>query len=232
MIFIEIGNTNIKFVKDTIDEIVVLPATRKNLIKVSKLNEQKFILNSNHKFDLFFSKKKLKQKYWLFNIDNYKSDFNFFENIDINEIGYDLLFLSLFIKTKINSDCLLISNGTCLTSILKLNNKIVSISIGLGFNTANLILKNKFGFIYQQDLKIKFGNNTNNAINLHQIYTIDGIIEVNKKILDNNFKIILTGNGFNNEWFEYVSSKYQNVDFIANLTLLMFREWILKKILK
>lgn len=232
ILFIEIGNTNIKVVENSSNEIGILPSSKKNLLKILKSSQQKYVLNSNNKLASFLNKYHLKNKLWLFKINTYLDDFNFFQNIKPTEVGNDLLFLSLYLKNNVHSDGIVISHGTCLTSISKKNGQIVSISIGLGFNLTNIILNERFGFQYHQDLAFQFGDTTNHAINLHEIFVIKGIIETNKQWLSHNFPIVLTGNGFNEDWKNYLSKDYQNINFSPNLTLLSFRDWICHKFLK
>ncbi|MBR2651495.1 hypothetical protein IKE96_01095 [bacterium] len=62
ILFIEIGNTNIKVVENSSNEIGILPSSKKNLLKILKSSQQKYVLNSNNKLASFLNKYHLKNK--------------------------------------------------------------------------------------------------------------------------------------------------------------------------
>lgn len=217
-VYIDIGNTAIKILNN--NKIRMIDYSLKNL-------ESILIEFSNHYFVFAISNKdkknilktisqhKIKYKNVLpCDIKNICSN-----NIDQNEVGIDILLSTLYFSKK---NGVLIINGTCLVTVLILESKIHSVTIGIGTsyetNFINKILKTNLVPKYENIL----GNNTENAVNLNNFIRIYGLIEYYKNEYNiSNF--VLSGNSFRDSNLINIFN-LNNVMYVDNLVLKMLQK--------
>lgn len=128
------------------------------------------------------------------------------KNININEIGTDILGFANYIKNE-TSPTLCLNFGTATVSMLYANNKIEGVFIGPDFY-------NSYKYLYQilgVDLRMedgydKFGTNTIQSINGHKEYIINGFINEILKNYPKISKIVFTG-GNRNIFYLYKNDK-------------------------
>lgn len=221
-IYVDIGNTNIKYLcKDKFDDIKIIKSDIENF---------KDLLNSYKNFDFVVIITHKEKKIYIDILK--KSNVNFkivtnkdFENninpnIDINEIGVDILLASKYFKS---SSGLIILNGTALVSIYIDNGIIQLVTLGAGTSYQNELLNRILNLNDKYNFEITNGTNTFDSICLNNYINIFGIINYFLKKKD-NLKIVLSGNNFLNQNLNDILKISNNIEVIENLVLKMLEK--------
>lgn len=232
-VFLEIGYTNFKFVNDNSEEIILLPSSTNDLEHFLNhfdfTNDKLYILSNNTQLVNLLSSFKHINNYFLFdhNINHLNLKIN--PDIDYDELGDDLRFLIYYLNQIENKDIVLMSDGSCLVTIVKQDHLINSISINLGLSTSLEVINNKFGLETNRVFFNQYGTNTNNALALGEYLMFKGILMStleNFRIKDS--LIVLCGNGFNKEWINsFKDTTKLKIEYYPNLVLKTFRKWCL-----
>ena len=141
-------------------------------------------------------------------------------NIDINEIGVDILLASKYFKS---SSGLIILNGTSLVSIYIDNGIIQLVTLGAGTSYQNELLNRILNLNDKYNFEITNGTNTFDSICLNNYINIFGIINYFLKKKD-NLKIVLSGNNFLNQNLNDILKISNNIEVIENLVLKMLEK--------
>lgn len=232
-VFLEIGYTNLKVATDNNNEITLLSSSTSNLEhflnRFDFINNKLYVLNNNSKLISLLDSFKSYNNYFLF--DHNINHLNLKINPDINydELGDDLRFLIYYLNQIENKDVVLMSDGSCLVTIVKQDHLVNSISINLGLSTSLEVINNKFGLATNRVFFNQYGTNTNNALALGEYLMFKGILMStleNFHITDS--LIVLCGNGFNKEWINsFKNTTKLKIEYYPNLVLKTFRKWCL-----
>lgn len=221
-IYIDIGNTNIKYLfKNKPNNIKIIKSDFdifKNFLNSYK--DFEFVIIITHKDKNVFIDILNESKVNFKIITNLDLENNLDSKIDINEIGIDILLASKYFK---NSDGLIILNGTALVSIYIENGIIKLVSIGVGTTFQNNLINKILNINYKYNFEITDGTNTFNSICLNNYLNIFGIISY---FLENNknLKIVLSGNNFLNQNLNDILKLSRNINVIENLVLKMLEK--------
>ena len=221
-IYVDIGNTNIKYLcKDKFDDIKIIKSDIENF---------KDLLNSYKNFDFVVIITHKEKKIYIDILRNSKVNFkivtnkdfenNINPNIDINEIGVDILLASKYFKS---SSGLIILNGTALVSIYIDNGIIQLVTLGAGTSYQNELLNRILNLNDKYNFEITNGTNTFDSICLNNYINIFGIINYFLKKKD-NLKIVLSGNNFLNQNLNDILKISNNIEVIENLVLKMLEK--------
>lgn len=221
-IYVDIGNTNIKYLcKDKFDDIKIIKSDIENFKDL--LNSYKnfdFVVIITHKEKEIYIDILRKSKVNFKIVTNKDFENNINPNIDINEIGVDILLASKYFKS---STGLIILNGTALISIYIDNGIIQLVTLGAGTSYQNELLNRILNLNDKYNFEITNGTNTFDSICLNNYINIFGIINYFLK-KNNNLKIVLSGNNFLNQNLNDILKISNNIQVIENLVLKMLEK--------
>lgn len=221
-IYVDIGNTNIKYLfKDKFDDIKIIKSDIENFKNL--LNSYKnfdFVVIITHKEKKIYIDILRKSKVNFKIVTNKDFENNINPNIDINEIGVDILLASKYFKS---SSGLIILNGTALVSIYIDNGIIQLVTLGAGTSYQNELLNRILNLNDKYNFEITNGTNTFDSICLNNYLNIFGIINYFLKKKD-NLKIVLSGNNFLNQNLNDILMISNNIEVIENLVLKMLEK--------
>ncbi|MBU3830740.1 MAG: hypothetical protein H9897_01065 [Candidatus Ureaplasma intestinipullorum] len=221
-IYVDIGNTNIKYLcKDKFDDIKIIKSDIENFKNL--LNSYKnfdFVVIITHKEKKIYIDILRKSKVNFKIVTNKDFENNINPNIDINEIGVDILLASKYFKS---SSGLIILNGTALVSIYIDNGIIQLVTLGAGTSYQNELLNRILNLNDKYNFEITNGTNTFDSICLNNYINIFGIINYFSKKKD-NLKIVLSGNNFLNQNLNDILKISNNIEVIENLVLKMLEK--------
>lgn len=143
-------------------------------------------------------------------------ELEFAKNIDLNEVGTDILGYAYLIKDHNNT--LAINFGTA-TVAIHYNNEICGVSIGIDFFNSYRNFLNTINLPLELGIYKKFGINTKDAFNSSRYFLINGFINEMLKIEPSINKIIYTGGN------RAIFAAYEN---IGNLEIIEIDEAVLK----
>lgn len=233
-VFLEIGYTNLKFVNDNSEEITLLSSSTSNLEhflnRFDFINNKLYVLNNNSKLISLLNSFKSQNNYFLFDHNINHLDLKINPDINYDELGDDLRFLIYYLNQIENKDVVLMSDGSCLVTIVKQDHLINSISINLGLSTSLEVINSKFGLTTNRVFFNQYGTNTNDALALGEYLMFKGIL---MSTLENfhikDSLVILCGNGFNEEWINnFKGTTKLKINYCPNLVLKTFRKWCLE----
>lgn len=221
-IYVDIGNTNIKYLcKDKFDDIKIIKSDIENFKDL--LNSYKnfdFVVIITHKEKKIYIDILRKSKVNFKIVTNKDFENNINPNIDINEIGVDILLASKYFQS---SSGLIILNGTALVSIYIDNGIIQLVTLGAGTSYQNELLNRILNLNDKYNFEITNGTNTFDSICLNNYINIFGIINYFLKKKD-NLKIVLSGNNFLNQNLNDILKISNNIQVIENLVLKMLEK--------
>ena len=221
-IYVDIGNTNIKYLcKDKLDDIKIIKSDIENFKNL--LNSYKnfdFVVIITHKEKKIYIDILRKSNVNFKIVTNKDFENNINPNIDINEIGVDILLASKYFKS---SSGLIILNGTALVSIYIDNGIIQLVTLGAGTSYQNELLNRILNLNDKYNFEITNGTNTFDSICLNNYINIFGIINYFLKKKD-NLKIVLSGNNFLNQNLNDILKISNNIEVIENLVLKMLEK--------
>lgn len=234
-VYLEIGYSNIKSITNTSKNIDICIANKTNLKKILdyylKQKNDIFVLSNNEQLNKLFLQFKKYKNIFLFNIKNYQSQFLIPKKFNLNELGNDLIFLIHYLQSLPHENIILVSNGSCIVTIIKKDGNIDSISINSGIFANKKILENyynlKSNFIFYD----KSASNTNDSICLGYYLMINGIINESSKFINSvDLNYVFCGNGFDTKYKNYLLSKYNPINIDNNLVLKLFEQWCLNNL--
>lgn len=219
-IFIDVGNTNFKIIKNNDFFVYKVQELNRFLSKLSPRNQYFFSCNN---IDYYKTLKKLvgeNNNIKIIEHDFFKNLLNFSSDINYLDVGIDILLqIYWFIYIKKNESGLIISSGTYLTCITIRNSEVISINIA---NSYKKTIK-EFGKVIDEEIineKYQFlGTNNFSAIFSSYLLQILGFITYNKTLVKND-NVIFTGLGFNNEILKLIkTNNLVKFNYIPNITL-------------
>lgn len=153
-------------------------------------------------------------------------------DINTNELGDDLRFLIYYLGQQKQKNIILMSNGSCLVTIVKKDDLVQSISINLGTSTSLNVMKNTYQLDTNKLFFNGYGTNTNDALALGEYLMLKGILMTTLE----NFhirksSIILCGNGYDENWLNnFKTTTKLKFQYQPNLVLKTFRTWCLNNL--
>lgn len=233
-VFLEIGYTNFKVITDNNEEIILSSSSTYNLERFLNyfdfVNDRLYILNNNINLVGLLNSFKHLNNYFLFDCKVNHLNLKISPNINYDELGDDLRFLIYYLSQIKNKDAVLMSNGSCLVTMVKQDHLVNSISINLGLSTSLEVINSKFGLTTNRVFFNQYGTNTNDALALGEYLMFKGIL---MSTLENfhikDSLVILCGNGFNEEWINnFKGTTKLKINYCPNLVLKTFRKWCLE----
>lgn len=219
-IYVDIGNSNIKYKYKNILEIKAISNINFINLVNKYYNYDWIIIITNRNKDKFINILKEKK----INFKLVSCDDVLFKNIvdskiNISEVGIDILLASMYLY---NNTGVVIINGTALISVFIKDSIIKSISIGLGLSQQNKQLNYILKLKNQYNIANINGDNTFNSICLSNFFNIFGIINYYQTFFGIN-RFILSGNGFKDLDLKDLN-KIANIEYVDNLVLRMLEK--------
>ena len=223
-VIIEIGYTNIKVLIN--GKISLYKATSINIgrliEKYKSEASQIYICSNNEKLNPEINQHKLNNIDKITIVDKYLilNKLNSKMNINVNEVGIDLLVLCLYLRLKRFKDCLLISVGSAIVSLVWKDFDIHSVGINLGIESVQKSINAKLGLKSSTEFRHIRGVTTETALELGNFLYLDGIIKSNRNLFELDKKpCILTGNGVNGKNFGPLKDTNENIEYQDNIIL-------------
>lgn len=235
-VFLEIGYTNSKFYLDNSEELTVVANSSFDLEDYLHhfdfVNNKLYVLNNNNKLNSLLMSFKNQTNYFLFDHYVHHLALKINPNINQDELGDDLRFLIYYLGEHNAQDIALMSDGSCLVTIVKQDDVINSVSINLGLKTSLDVIHRNYGLTTNRMFFNSYGTNTNDALALGEYLMFKGVLTTT---LENfNLKeclIILCGNGFNENWInQFQDTTKLKLNYIPDLVIRTFRAWCLKSL--
>lgn len=219
-IFIDIGNTNFKILKNK--KFFVQKVNKINIFlsKLSKNNSYFFSCNNVEIYKLI-KKLSIKNKNIILIKNDFFNDLIHFKNdININDVGIDILlqiYWFIYILNKENG--IILSLGTYLTCVSIYKKKVISINISSGLskeiNELEKIIKTKI----KKKKYSNLGFDNYSAIFSSFLLKIFGLINYNKTLVESN-NVIFTGLGFDEDILMFIKNNFSiEFDYVQNITL-------------